>query len=407
MKQKIILAYSGGLDTSIILKWLVDKNYEVICYIADVGQKEDFEEVKKKAINIGASKVYISDLKKEFVEKYIFQALKANAKYEGKYLLGTSLSRPLIAKNQVLIAQQEKTNLIAHGATGKGNDQVRFELAALKLMPNAEIISHSKDKKFLKQFKGRNDLIQYAMDKGIPITSTLKKPYSIDENLMHTSYESGILENPCKKAEEDMYKKTTSPFSAPDKETKIVVEFKEGIPIKIHNKTTNENITGSLELFEYLNEIGSKNGIGRADLVENRFIGMKSRGVYETPAGTILWIAHLDLESLTLDKEVSHLKNKLIPDIAKLIYDGFWFSPEFEFLMAGVNISQRNVEGKVHISLYKGNVIITGRESSKSLYDGNIASMNKEGGFDQTDAKGFIKIQALRLKIGAKNEIMG
>jgi len=407
MKNKVILAYSGGLDTSVILKWLINKGCEVVCYIADVGQDDDFDKAKSKALSIGASKVYIEDLKEEFVKDYIFQALKANAVYEGKYLLGTSLARPLIAKKHIEIAKKEGTKIVAHGATGKGNDQVRFELAFMKLMPDVKIISPWKDKEFLSQFEGRTDLINYAKENGIPIDSTLQKPYSMDDNLMHISYEAGLLEDTKYEANEDMFKKTISPKDAPDKETKIMIEFKQGVPIKVINITENKQVEGALPLFHYLNELGSKNGIGRIDLVENRFVGIKSRGVYETPAGTILIKAHLDIEGITLDKEVCHLKDMLMPKIAELIYNGFWFSPEFEFLMTAIDKSQENIEGKVYLTLYKGNVFVTGRESEKSLYDENIASMDKSGGYDQTDAIGFIKLNALRLKLGAHNENMG
>ena len=403
MKKKLILAYSGGLDTSVILKWLLDKGYDVICFMADVGQQEDFEKAKAKAISIGASKVYIEDLKKEFVEGYIFQSLKANAVYEGKYMLGTSLARPLIAKKHVEIAKKEGTNILAHGATGKGNDQVRFEMTFMKLMPEVEIISPWKDPEFLSKFKGRTDMINYAQENGIPISSTMAKPYSMDDNLMHISYEAGQLEDPAFEPSPDMFKKTVSPLNAPDEETKIVIEFKKGVPINVVNLSTGESVFGALELFQYLNELGAKNGIGRIDLVENRFVGMKSRGVYETPAGTILLKAHLDMEGLVLDREVCHLKDMLMPKVAELIYYGFWFSPEMEFLMAAINKSQENVEGKVYLKLYKGNVMPVGRESEKSLYSMDIASMDKLGKYDQTDAKGFIKLNALRLKLGSMN----
>lgn len=402
MKQKIILAYSGGLDTSVILKWLINKEYEVVCFIADVGQEDDFGKAKEKALSIGASKVYVEDLKEEFVQDYIFQALKANTIYEGKYLLGTSLARPLIAKKQIEVAKQENTNVVSHGATGKGNDQVRFELAYMKLMPDVEIISPWKEPEFLEQFKGRSDLLKYAKENWIPVEATAEKPYSMDDNIMHISYEAGQLEDPCFEPNEKMFKKTASLKEAPDKETKIMIEFKEGIPVAVTNITEKKTVKGSLKLFQYLNELGSKNGVGRIDLVENRFVGMKSRGIYETPAGTILLKAHLDIEGLVLDREVTHLKDMLMPKIAELIYNGFWFSPEMDFLMAAVNQSQKNVEGKVYITLYKGNVVVTGRESEKSLYDDKIASMDIEGGYDQTDAKGFIKLNALRLKLGAK-----
>lgn len=407
MKQRVVLAYSGGLDTSVILKWLANKGYEVIAFVADVGQKENFKTVKKKALLSGASKVFIEDLKEEFVEDYIFQALKANAVYEGKYLLGTALARPLIAKKQVEIAQMEGTKFLAHGCTGKGNDQVRFELAWMKFMPDVQIISPWKDKEFLKQFKGRNDLLEYAEKEGIPVSASNEKPYSIDENLMHTSYESGILENTANQPDQKMFKVTKSPKEAPDKETKICIEFEKGIPVKITNITEQVEAESPLELFNYLNSVGAENGIGRIDIVENRFIGIKSRGVYETPAGSILFKAHNDLESITLDKEVMHLKELFSPLIAKLIYNGFWFSPEMEFLMAAVNKSQENVSGKVCMTLYKGNAIITARSSENSLYNQALSSMEVEGGFDPADAKGFIKIHGLRFKLhGVQNEIM-
>ena len=401
MTEKVILAYSGGLDTSVILKWLIDKGYEVYCYTADVGQEEDFEKVKAKAIAIGAKKIIVEDLKKEFVEKHIFQALKANAIYEGKYLLGTALARPLIAKKLIEAAKLEGIKTVAHGATGKGNDQVRFEMTFMKFMPDVEIISPWKDPEFLSKFKGRTDMINYATEKGIPISATLTKPYSMDENLMHTSYESGALEDPSFEPSPSIFTKIVQPKDAPDKETKIVIEFKAGVPIKLVNLSEGKAVEGSLELFQYLNELGSKNGIGKIDIVENRFVGMKSRGVYETPAGTILLKAHLDIEGLVLDREVSHLKDMLMPKIAELIYYGFWYSPEMDFLMAAIEKSQKNLEGKVYLTLYKGNAYVTSRESEKSLYSQEIASMDKLGSYDPLDAKGFIKLQALRLKLGA------
>jgi argininosuccinate synthase len=401
MKKKIILAYSGGLDTSVILKWLTTKGYEVICFIADVGQEEDLEAAKKKALSLGASHVHIAHLQKEFVEDYIFPSLKAHAVYEGKYLLGTSLARPLIAKKMVELGEKEKITSFAHGATGKGNDQVRFELTILKHIPHAEIISPWKDPEFLAQFSGRPDLLKYAEKHCIPITSTLEKPYSIDANLMHTSFEGGKLEDPMYAPTDEMFLKTSSPQKAPDQEMKIVIEFKEGNPISVFDVETGKKIVGPVEVFSYLNEIGGKHGIGRMDLVESRFVGMKSRGVYETPAGTILLKAHLDLEGITLDREVFLLKESLAPKIAQIIYNGFWFSPEMDFLMAAINQSQKNVSGKIFLTLYKGNVIVTGRSSPYSLYQSQIASMDIIGGYDQTDAKGFIKLNALRLKTGA------
>ncbi len=402
--KKVVLAYSGGLDTSVILKWLVNKGFEVIAFVADIGQKENFEKVKEKAFEIGAKKVFVEDLKKEFVEEFIFESLKANAVYEGKYLLGTALARPLIAKKQVEIAVKEKTNVLAHGCTGKGNDQVRFELTWMKFLPEAEIISPWKEKDWLEQFKGRGDLINYAKKEGIPIDASLEKPFSMDENLMHLSFESGILENPLNKPKEEMFKLTKSPKNALEKETEICIEFEKGIPVKVINLNEKKEVKGSLELFKYLNKLGGENGIGRIDLVENRFIGIKSRGVYETPAGTILFNAHKDLESITLDKEVMHLKELFVPLIAKIIYNGFWFSPEMEFLMTAVNKSQKTVSGKVFLSLYKGNIIISGRESKNSLYNQKISSMEEEGNFNQEDAKGFIKITGLRFKLSSEKK---
>lgn len=407
MKQKVILAYSGGLDTSVMLKWLVKKGYDVIAYIADVGQKENFIKIQEKALKTGASKVYIEDLKKELIEQYIFQMLKANAIYEGQYLLGTAIARPLIAKRQVEIAQKEGTNILAHGCTGKGNDQVRFELTWMTFMPDVVIISPWKNTEWLEQFHGRTDLIHYAEKEQIPVNITMKKPYSTDENIMHISYESGILENPKNKPQPDMFKLTCSPKNAPNKETEISIEYHQGIPVKITNLTNKNKVQGSVELFTYLNTLAGENGIGRIDIVENRYVGIKSRGVYETPAGTILFKAHKDLESITVDKEVLYLKELMTPLIAKLIYNGYWFSPEMDFLMASINKSQENVTGTVYLTLYKGNVIVTGRESNYSLYNESVASMEKAGGFDQKDAAGFIKINGLRLKLmGAHHETL-
>ncbi|MEA1885108.1 MAG: argininosuccinate synthase [Thermotogota bacterium] len=407
MKQKIILAYSGGLDTSVMLKWLVNKGYNVIAYVADVGQKEDFNAIKEKALITGASKVYIEDLKKELVENYIFEMLKSNAIYEGQYLLGTAIARPIIAKKQVEIAQKEKTNILAHGCTGKGNDQVRFEFIWMNLMPDVNIISPWKQDDWLLEFKGRKDLISYAKKHNIPIDVTLEKTYSTDENLLHISYESGILEDVSCKPREDMFKLTKSPKDAPDKETEITIEFNKGVPVKVIDLTKNKEINGSLELFTYLNKIAAENGIGRIDIVENRFVGIKSRGVYETPAGTILFKAHHDLESITLDGGVIHLKELMAPIIAKLIYNGFWYSPEMEFLMAAINKSQEDVTGKVYLTLYKGNVMATGRESKLSLYNKALSSMDIEGEYDQKDAAGFIKIAGLKFKmLGVKNEAL-
>jgi argininosuccinate synthase len=395
--RKVVLAYSGGLDTSVILKWLIDKGYEVIAYVADVGQEENFMEVKEKALKIGASKVYIEELKKEFVTDYIFPAIKANAMYENRYLLGTSLARPLIAKKQIEIAHKEKAVYVSHGATGKGNDQVRFELAFYALDPKIKVIAPWKMQEFLDQFKGRTDMLKYAEEHKIPVKASLKKPYSEDDNLMHISHEAGILEDPKFKAEKDILVKMVCPQDAPDKETHIEIHFKDGKPVKVVNKDDGTIKMDPLELFIYLNKMGGANGIGLLDMVENRFVGIKSRGVYETPAGEILIKAHMDIEGIAMDREVMRLRNMLSPVFSEIVYNGFWFSPEMDFLMAAIEKSQELIDGVVYLTLYKGNVIIDGRESSSSLYNKELSSMDIEGGFDQKDSQGFIKINAIRL----------
>jgi argininosuccinate synthase len=397
MKEKIVLAYSGGLDTSVILKWLIEKNYEVIAFVADVGQTEDFDECRKKALLLGASKVVISDLKKEFVEDFVFKAIKANAVYEDRYLLGTALARPLIAKRQIEVAIEEGANAVAHGATGKGNDQVRFELCYYALKPNIKVISPWKDREFLETFKGRTDLLKYAAEKKIPVKASLSKPYSEDDNLMHISHEAGVLEDPMFPMNKSMLEKMVMPQDAPDRETRIVINFKDGIPVKVVNKDDGTTKEEPLALFTYLNDLAGSNGIGLLDMVENRFVGIKSRGVYETPGATILHIAHRDIEGIAMDREVMRLRNMLTPKFSELIYYGFWFSPEMDFLMAAIDKSQELIDGSIHLCLYKGNVMIEGRESPSSLYNKNLSSMDIEGGFDQTDSKGFIKINAIRL----------
>ncbi len=397
MKEKVVLAYSGGLDTSVILKWLIDKNYEVIAFVADVGQDDDFEECRKKALLLGASKVIILDLKKEFIDDYVFKAIMGNAIYEDRYLLGTSLARPLIAKKQIETAVAEKANAVAHGATGKGNDQVRFELCYYALKPDIKVISPWKDKEFLETFKGRTDLLKYASEKKIPVKASIDKPYSEDDNLMHISHEAGILEDPMFSIQKGMLSKMVLPQDAPEKETRIVIHFKNGIPVKLINKDDGTVKEDSLEMFVYLNELAGKNGIGLLDMVENRFVGIKSRGVYETPAATVLHIAHKDLEGIAMDREVMRLRNMLTPKFAELIYYGFWFSPEMDFLMAAIEKSQEIIDGSVHLCLYKGNVLVEGRESPSSLYNKELSSMDIEGGFDQTDSRGFIRINAIRL----------
>jgi argininosuccinate synthase len=401
MKEKVVLAYSGGLDTSVILKWMINRGFEVVAYIADLGQEEDFKTAEEKALKLGASKVYVEDLREEFVTDYIFPAIRANAIYEGVYLLGTSLARPLIAKKQIEIAKKENAGYVSHGATGKGNDQVRFEIAYLTLNPKIKIFAPWKNDEFLSEFKGRADMLEYAAKNGIPVKATKQAPYSTDANLMHISYESGVLEDPKLRPDEGMFEMTVSPQKAPDRETLIEIEFKGGNPVRVSNHGDGTIKKEPLELFEYLNKLGGQNGIGRIDIVENRFVGIKSRGVYETPGGTILQVAHRDIEGLTMDREVMHLRDMLMPKYAELIYNGFWFSPEMDFLNASFDKSQEHVNGIVHLSLYKGNCAVVGRESNSSLYNQDLSSMDLEGGYDQTDAAGFIKLNALRPKISS------
>ncbi len=402
--EKIVLAYSGGLDTSVILKWLEEKGHEVIAYVADVGQGDDFEAVRAKALRTGASKVFVEDLKEELVTDYVFPAIKANAIYEGRYLLGTSLARPLIARRQIEIAHREGAGIVSHGATGKGNDQVRFELSYYALDPSIRVLAPWKDPEFLAQFRGRTDLIAYARAHDIEIKASRDKPYSEDANLIHISHESGILEDPAAGADESIYSMTTSPLEAPDRETRLEIRFKDGIPIEVVDLTHGAKETTPYGLFLYLNEVGAANGIGRVDMVENRFVGIKSRGVYETPGMTILRAAHMDIEGIAMDREVMRLRDMLAPKFSEFVYNGFWFSPEMDFLMAAVDKSQQVVDGTVRVSLYKGGVYILGRESPSSLYDKDLSSMDIEGGFDQQDSLGFIRINAIRLK--AHNAIM-
>ena len=397
MKEKVVLAYSGGLDTSVILKWLIEKDYEVIAFVADVGQADDFEECRKKALLLGASKVIIADLKKEFVDNYVLKAIMGNAVYEGRYLLGTALARPLIAKKQIEAAVSENANAVEHGATGKGNDQVRFELCYYALRPGIKVISPWKDQEFLDRFKGRTDLLKYASERNIPVKASIDKPYSEDDNLMHISHEAGILEDPMYSVQKGMLEKMVMPQDAPDRETRIAIHFRNGLPVKLVNKEDGTIKEDSYEMYTYLNDLAGKNGIGLLDMVENRFVGIKSRGVYETPAATVLHIAHMDLEGIAMDREVMRLRNMLTPKFAELIYYGFWFSPEMDFLMAAIEKSQELIDGSVHLCLYKGNVLVEGRESPSSLYNKELSSMDIEGGFNQVDSKGFIRINAIRL----------
>lgn len=397
-KSKVVLAYSGGLDTSVILKWLIEEDYEVIAYIADVGQVEDFEAAREKALKLGASKVYVEDLKEEFVTDYIFPAFKSQAVYEGRYLLGTSVARPIISKRQIEIAKKENAEFVSHGATGKGNDQVRFELSYYALKPDIKILAPWKMDEFLTRFEGRSDMLNYAEQHGIPVTATRKKPYSEDDNLLHISHEAGILEDPNAVCTEDVYSRTSTISNWPDEPETIALSFENGIPVRVENLADKTVKTGALEMFEYLNEIGTKHGIGRLDMVENRFVGIKSRGVYETPGGAILHNAHRDLEGLTMDREVMKLRDQMSLKVAELIYNGFWFSPEFDLLMTFMDKAQENISGTVQIQLFKGSAYPVARTSPKALYDPLQSSMDEEGGYDQKDADGFIKINAVRLK---------
>ncbi|MFQ5705893.1 MAG: argininosuccinate synthase [bacterium] len=396
--KKLILAYSGGLDTSVILKWLLNKGFEVICFVGNVGQQEDFKALEQKALATGASKVFTEDLREVFVTDYIFPALRGNALYEGRYLLGTSLARPLLSKKQIEIAEIENAEFVSHGATGKGNDQVRFELTYYALNPDIKIVSPWKDPEFLEEFKGRSDLLNYAKKWNISVKASKEKPYSEDENLMHISHEAGVLENTFYRPPENIFSMTKSIKQTPDEETIVEIHFKNGFPVKVINKNKEIVKDKPLELFMYLNDLGSENGIGRVDMVENRFIGIKSRGIYESPGATILWEAHRDLEGIAMDKEVMHLRDMLIPKFSELIYNGFWFSPEMDFIMSAFNKSQEAIDGRVLLSLYKGSVNIIGRESPTSLYEQDLSSMEVEGGFDATDSRGFININAIRLK---------
>lgn len=396
-KMKVVLAYSGGLDTSVILKWLIDTyNCEVIAFVADVGQKEELHGIEERALATGASKVFVEDLKEEFVRDYVFPAMRANAVYEGMYLLGTSLARPLIAKRQIEIARMEGADAVCHGATGKGNDQVRFELTYMALAPNIKIISAWKDPNW--KFDSRQSLLEFAEKHGIPVPLVSKeKPYSSDRNALHMSHEGGILEDPWMEPPEDIYVLTVSPEKAPDKPTYLEIEFEKGNPVAVNGQRLSP-----AKLMEDLNSIAGENGVGRVDMVENRYVGMKSRGVYETPGGTVLWTAHRALESITLDREVMFLKDTLMPKYAQLVYYGFWFSPEMRVLQQFVDTTQENVTGTVRVKLYKGNCTVVGRKSPHSLYSEDIATFERDKGlYDQKDASGFIRINALRLRIQA------
>ena len=387
--NKVVLAYSGGLDTSAILHWLKDTHHcDVIAFCADLGQGEDLQAIKQKALAVGASKVYVEDLRHEFVKHYVFPMLRANAVYEGSYLLGTSIARPLIGKRQIEIAKKEGATFVSHGSTGKGNDQVRFELAYAALDPSIRVIAPWREW----SYTSRDDLIAYAKKHRIPITVTKAKPYSMDLNLLHISYEGGVLEDPWVAPPENMFKMTVSPERASNKAQSLEIQFHQGDPVAIDGKRMKPAI-----LLDRLNRLGGKHGIGRVDLVENRYVGMKSRGVYETPGGTILHIAHRGLESITMDRDVLHLRDSLISRYAELIYNGYWFSPERVMLQAAFDQAQQEVTGTVRVKLYKGNCTVTGRRSSQSLYHKHLATFEEGQGYDQRDATGFIRINALRL----------
>jgi argininosuccinate synthase len=388
--NKVVLAYSGGLDTSVILHWIKKTyNCQVIAYVADIGQEEDLAHLEKKAKVTGADKFYCLDLKEEFVSDYVFAAFRANAIYESNYLLGTALARPLIAKKQVEIALKERADALAHGATAKGNDQVRFELTYMALGPHLKIIAPWREW----GFKGRSDLINYAQKTGIPVEANLKKPYSIDRNLLHISYEGGVLEDPWQDPPLDMFKLTASPQKALDEPEEVIIRFEKGNPVAI-----NDNSFSPANLLSYLNKVGARHGIGRIDMVENRFVGIKSRGVYETPGGTILRVAHQALETINMDREVMHLRDSLIPRYTELIYYGFWFSPEREILQFFMDKTQQNVTGEVRLRLYKGQCCVLGRRSPFSLYSSALASFEEGLGYDPKDAQGFIRLHGLRLK---------
>jgi len=391
--KKVVLAYSGGLDTSVILKWLIETyGCEVIAFSADIGQDEELDAIREKAQKSGASNVYVDDLRETFVRDFVFPAFRANAVYEGQYLLGTSLARPLIAKRQMEIARLEGADAVSHGATGKGNDQVRFELAYLAMDPQIRIIAPWREW----NLNSRNSLIDYAEKHGIPVTATKEKPYSTDRNLLHISYEGGVLEDPWKEPDESMFTLTVSPRKAPDTPEVIEIGFEKGDPVSVNGEALSP-----ATLLTRLNVLGGKHGIGRLDMVENRFVGMKSRGIYETPGGTILRTAHMAMESLTMDREVMHLRDALVPKYSELVYYGFWFSPEMRMLQQTMDAAQEGVSGVVRLELYKGNCRVLGRKSERSLYRDDFATFEADEVYRQKDAEGFIRLNALRLRIQA------
>ena len=391
--KKVVLAYSGGLDTSVILHWLRETyGCEVVAFVANLGQEEELEGLREKGLKSGASKVYVEDLREEFVRDFIFPMLRANAIYEGGYLMGTSIARPLIAKRQVEIAAAEGADAVAHGATGKGNDQVRFEITYLALSPRIQILAPWK----IWDFKSRTDLVQYAEKHGIPVPVTPQKPYSSDRNLLHISFEGGILEDPWMEPPEDMFVLTRSAEKAPDRPIYVEIDFEQGNPVAVNGQQMSP-----AQLLGELNRLGGENGIGRVDMVENRYVGMKSRGVYETPGGTILHGAHRAVESITMDREVMHLRDSLVPRYSEMVYYGYWFSPERDVLQKMIDEAQRSVTGTARLKLFKGNCMVTGRKSEESLYSCDYATFEEDQVYDQKDAGGFIRLNALRLRIRA------
>ena len=391
--KKAVLAYSGGLDTSIILKWLVETYHcEVVTFSADLGQGEELSGLEAKALATGASKAIIENLEEEFVRDFVFPAFRADAIYEGQYLLGTSIARPLIAKHQIRVAEEEDADAVSHGSTGKGNDQVRFELAYIALNPAIKVIAPWREW----DLKSRSALVQFAHKHSIPIPVTRAKPYSCDRNLLHSSYEGGILEDPWNAPDPEMFTYTVNPEDAPDKPEFIEIDFEKGNPVAVNGERLSP-----ARLLRRLNEIGGKHGIGRVDLVENRFVGMKSRGVYETPGGTIMRAAHMAVESITMDREVLYIRDTLVPEYARLIYNGFWYSPEMRMLQGLIDLSQENVYGTARLKLYKGNCLVTGRKSDRSLYEASLATFEEDDVYRQDDATGFIRLQGLRLQIAS------
>ncbi len=393
--MKVVLAYSGGLDTSVIIRWLIDEyDAEVIAFAADLGQEEELLGLNEKAAKTGAAKIYIDDLREEFARDFVFPMMRAGAVYESGYLLGTSIARPLISKRMIEIVRENDADAISHGATGKGNDQVRFEIAAYALEPGIHVIAPWREW----SFKSRTDLINYASKHGIPVPVTAQKPYSMDRNLLHISYEGGVLEDPWVEPPEDMFKLTVSPENAPDEAEEVTIDFEAGDAVAVNGKRMSP-----LEVMQALNLLGGKHGIGRVDIVENRFVGMKSRGVYETPGGTILYKGREAVEQLAMDREVLHLRNSLVPQYASLVYNGFWFAPEREMLQKAMDEAASGVTGTARLKLYKGNCTVVGRKAQKSLYDQEISTFEADDAYDQKDAEGFIKLNSLRLRIRAAN----